>query len=175
LPRGQSVASLCSDTISGRIIAYPTGVMSIPSYPDEQIEWGFSRSGRSLPQEIRVTVDGKVVQVIEDNECTCAAFSDSEHLVTGSSDYSVRLWRVARGSQTGTKVTLLHLMRAHSAEVVCVAASRPWSIIVSGSRDGSAVIWDLNRASYIRSIWHNKGTVVHLAAINDSTVRDFRG
>jgi WD40 repeat protein len=65
------------------------------------------------------------------------------------------------------------MMRVHRDSILCVAASRPWSIIVSGSKDGSAVLWDLNRAVYMRSIWHGEGDTdgVHLATINESTVR----
>ena len=64
-------------------------------------------------------------------------------------------------------------MRVHSDIILCVAASRPWSVIVSGSKDGSAALWDLNRAVYMRSIWHGESGIVgvHLAAINESTVR----
>ena len=63
-------------------------------------------------------------------------------------------------------------MRSHSAPVVCVAATRTWSIVVSGSKDGSAVLWDLNRGTYVRSIWHGHGPnhMVHLVAIHESTV-----
>ena len=64
-------------------------------------------------------------------------------------------------------------MRVHTDEVVCVTASRAWSIVVSGSRDGSAALWDLNRGVYIRSIWHgdgNESNAVNLVTVNESTV-----
>ncbi|KAI0317827.1 beach-domain-containing protein [Amylostereum chailletii] len=166
LGRGQAVKALVFDPIGERIIPHPPGVLSVPTYPHEQIEWGFSRTGRSAARELRVVV----VQVIEGIDCTCAAFPDAENLVTGSSDYIVRLWRVTRTSQ-GTSLTLSNLMRVHSREIVRVSASRPWSLIVTGSADGSAAFWDLNRAVYIRSIWHGEGegAAVHLVAINEST------
>ena len=47
-------------------------------------------------------------------------------------------------------------------------------VVVSGLKDGSAAIWDLNRGMYVRSIWHGEGresTMVNLFAINGSTVR----
>jgi len=122
--------------------------------------------------------------VIEAAFCTCAAFADSDNLVTGSSDHTVRLWRLRRGNQNGsinaisakdgfTSITLSHILRVHTEELLCVAASRAWSVIVSGSKDGSAALWDLNRGIYVRSIWHGEGddsSAVHLAAINESTV-----
>lgn len=62
-------------------------------------------------------------------------------------------------------------MRGHSDKVVCVAASRAWSLIVSGSEDGSAIIWDLNRASYVRSLWHERG--VTGCAVHETSVCPF--
>ena len=123
------------------------------------------------------------MQVIEAAFCTCAAFADSDNLVTGSSDHTVRLWRIHRGSNNGplsaggtrdgsTEITLSHIMRVHTEEVLCVTASRTWSAVASGSKDGSAALWDLNRGMYVRSIWHgeDESSAVHLVAINESTV-----
>lgn len=95
----------------------------------------------------------------------------------------VRLWRVKRGTGNygqhrdnlnSSRLTPTHIMRAHTANVLCVAASRVWSLAVSGSEDGSAVLWDLNRGVYVRSIWHGSGAdaAVHLVSINESTVSD---
>lgn len=150
----------------------PEGVLCLPQYPHEHIEWGHGSA------ELRVVVDHKVVQVVESAFCTCAAFADTTSLATGSSDYTVRLWKISRGphpnsSQTGLRVTLSHIMRIHTDEVVCIAASRAWSLVVSGSKDGSAALWDLNRGVYVRSIWHGDGgelSAVNLVAINESTV-----
>lgn len=178
--------------IGEKIIPCPEGVLCVPLHPHEQVEWGPSRTGGG---ELRVLVDQKVatavaifptyiegfpsplqvVQVVEAAFCTCATFADSDNLITGSSDYTVRLWKVARGSSNppgggSTRVSLTHLMRIHTDEVVCVTASRAWSMVLSGSRDGSAALWDLNRGIYIRSIWHSEGDTVHLVAINESTV-----
>lgn len=122
----------------------------------------------------------EVTQIVEGIECTCATFADSENLITGSQDHIVRLWHVSRsyGSITGPnalRISLSNMMRVHRGTILCVIASRPWSIIVSGSKDGSAALWDLNRAVYMRSIWHGgDGAGVHLAAVNESTVRDPR-
>jgi WD40 repeat protein len=71
------------------------------------------------------------------------------------------------------QVSLSHNMRVHTEEVICVTASWPWSLVVSGSKDGSAVLWDFNRGVYVRSIWHGEkgeSTAVDFVAINESTV-----
>ena len=84
----------------------------------------------------------------------------------------LRLWRLSR-SDGITSMSQTHTLRAHSGPVLCITACKTWSIIVSGSEDGSAVIWDLNRAIYVRSIWHGdtiEHDSVNLVAVNDSTV-----
>ncbi|KAA1472737.1 beach-domain-containing protein [Dentipellis sp. KUC8613] len=173
LPGGAPVRELVVDLIGERVIPHPEGVLSVPGYPHEQVEWGFSRSGRAAARELRVLVDRKVHQVVEGMDCTCAAFADPDNLITGSSDHIVRLWHVSHGTARDSfmHVSLQHLMRLHTHRITCVAASRLWSIIVSGSSDGSAAVWDLNKAIYTTSIWHGKdeGSEVHLAAVNDST------
>ena len=192
---GGAVHTLIYDPVGEKIIPQAAGILSAPSYPHEQVEWGFSRSGRAAASQLRTVVDSQVsychgfsypprlkikqiTQIVEGIECTCATFADSENLITGSKDHIVRLWRVSRGhgSITGPnalRISLSNMMRVHRGTILCVAASRPWSIIVSGSEDGSAALWDLNRAVYMRSIWHGgDGIGVHLAEVNESTVRD---
>ena len=167
-----SVRDLVLDTMGDKLVPCPEGILSVPQYPHESVEW---RIGSA---ELRVVVDHKVVQVVEYAFCTCAVFADASSLITGSSDYTVRLWKVVRGpnpnsSSSAMQVSLSHIMRVHTDEVTCVTASRPWSLVVSGSKDGSAALWDLNRGVYVRSIWHGKGeecTAVDLVAINESTV-----
>ncbi|KAI0300557.1 beach-domain-containing protein [Multifurca ochricompacta] len=161
LHHGSAVQCLSFDPVGEKIIPHPVGVLSVPSRPHEQVEWGFSRSGRTPASQLRTLVDSQVVQVVEGTECTCVAFADSENLITGSKDHIVRLWRVSRGASSNLgasalSISLSNLMRVHRDTVLCVAASRPWSIIVSGSKDGSAVLWDLNKAVYLRSIWHGE-------------------
>lgn len=135
----------------------------------------------------------QVVQTIEATFPTCAAFADQDTLVTGSDDSLVSIWRLSHappsmspfvGSTTAKtrkgqepSLTLVHLLRKHSAPITCLHVSRAWSVAISGSLDGSAILWDLNRGLYIRSIWHVGGdcsiedAAVHLVAINESTVR----
>lgn len=117
----------------------------------------------------------QVIEVVEAVSCICIAFVDSDHFLTGSSDSMLRLWQINR-KDSKTSISRTHLLRAHEAGVLCVATCRSWSIAVSGSEDGTAVIWDLNRAVYVRSIVHKpKGESgekysVYLVAINQSTV-----
>ncbi|KAI9573033.1 hypothetical protein HD554DRAFT_2058344 [Boletus coccyginus] len=168
---------------SGKVIPMPEGLLSPPSRPDEQIQWG--KDGT-----LRVLHHGTVAQTIEAAFPTCAAFADQDTLVTGSDDSLVRIWRLSHvppsttpfvGSTTKARkgqepsLTLVHLLRKHSAPIISLHVSRAWSVAISGSLDGSAILWDLNRGLYVRSIWHAGGdssiedAAVHLVAINEST------
>ncbi|KAK0199746.1 beach-domain-containing protein [Desarmillaria ectypa] len=165
------VHELVFDMIGERIIPCPDGVLCIPHRPHEQIEWGASRVGGG---ELRLLVDNKVAQVIEGSFCNCASFADSDCLVTGCTDYTVRIWKTSRAHNPPLlRLSLSHIMRIHTDIVICVATSRSRSLIVSGSRDGSAALWDLNRGTYVRSIWHSTSdeeqNPVHLVSINEST------
>ena len=126
-----------------------------------------------------ISPPSQVSQEWEFVSCTCGTFVDSDLFISGSSDTILRIWRMYRKDGTVT-MSETHMLRGHSGSVSCVAACRAWSIIVSGSEDGTAIIWDLNRAVYANTIHHRdledveESTGVHCVAINDSTVSYFR-
>lgn len=60
------------------------------------------------------------------------------------------------------------LLYGHTDAVTCLAASPAWSIAVSGSRDRSAIIWDLSRYVYVKHLPDHAGPVATVA-INDLT------
>ena len=110
--------------------------------------------------------------MIESVPCNCVVFADVENMASGGDDHTVRLWKLIRSYGVPLHIMISHVMRGHKEPVVSLTASRTWSIVVSGSKDGSAIIWDLNRGTYVASIWHgnDKRHEVHLVAINESTV-----
>lgn len=122
--------------------------------------------------QISLTFAPQVVQVIESVPCNSVAFADGENMASGGSDHTVRLWKLIRSYGVPLRIAVSHVMRGHRESVTCVAASRTWSIVASGSKDGSAIVWDLNSGTYVASIWHGSDERhgVHLVAINESTV-----
>ncbi|KAG9311479.1 hypothetical protein JVU11DRAFT_8594 [Chiua virens] len=196
------VACIAQDG-GGKVIPMPEGLLSPPLRPDEQVQWGKDDALRllhhgtvsaapSLPFENDGQHLFQVVQTMEATFPTCATFADQDTLATGSDDSSVRIWRLSHATPTTSSpfmssttaksrrgqepsLSLVHLLRKHSAPVTCIHASRAWSVVISGSLDGSAIVWDLNRGLYVRSIWHSEGdksiedSAVHLVTINEST------
>jgi len=76
----------------------------------------------------------------------------------------VCIYRVQQGKQ----LTLSKRLCGHTGAVTCIFASRPHSVIVSGSEDQTCIIWDLNRLSYVRQLTNHEGPV-SCVAIHDVT------
>jgi len=55
-----TVRELILDNIGEKIIPCPEGVLCVPLYPHEQVEWGPRRVGIRGGGELRVVVDQKV-------------------------------------------------------------------------------------------------------------------
>ncbi|KAK4047592.1 beige protein-like 1 [Microbotryomycetes sp. JL221] len=109
---------------------------------------------------------------------SCAVFADSKTFVTGSTDTTVCLWRCywksgsssssSSSSSTTAVFQQIESLRGHEKRVICVAASRAFSIVVSGSSDQTAIVWDLNRRKFVHHLTGHEASV-HLVAICDTT------
>lgn len=97
---------------------------------------------------------------------SCATFLDQDSLITGSADSKIRIWKVTHREYTA--LSLSYILSGHRGKVTCITASKAWSSIASGSEDGLVMLWEPNRAQYVRSIEHN--SPVNFLAINESTV-----
>ena len=79
---------------------------------------------------------------------------DSGLLVTaGSEDCAVCVWK-AEPSSTGVfgDYAFQAAMYGHSQPVCCLAVSRAFSLIASGSSDSTVIMWDLNRKQAVRQL-----------------------
>ncbi|XP_053688917.1 WD repeat and FYVE domain-containing protein 3 isoform X2 [Sabethes cyaneus] len=61
-----------------------------------------------------------------------------------------------------------HTLHGHTDAVTCLTASTAFNIIVSGSKDRSAIIWDMSRYKYVRQLSNHVG-VVAAVSINELT------
>lgn len=103
---------------------------------------------------------GRVVSVVESNhhdEVLCAHMPPGARvLVTGGSAALVKVWGVSGTGAPGDRgrpgLWLRAQLHGHTGPVLCLALSPEWSVIASGSADGSVILWDLNRLCYIRSL-----------------------
>ncbi|XP_040570676.1 WD repeat and FYVE domain-containing protein 3 isoform X2 [Lepeophtheirus salmonis] len=60
------------------------------------------------------------------------------------------------------------LLYGHTDAVTCLTASPSWNIAVSGSRDRTAIVWDLSRYAYVKHLVGHIGPIAAVA-INELT------
>ncbi|GJJ12773.1 hypothetical protein Clacol_007018 [Clathrus columnatus] len=153
------VMQLSVDVFSDKILPSQDFTLHVPGHPHEHVAWNF------LDYSLRIYSDKKMVRCYELAHPSCAVFPDQDSLVTGSTDSKVRVWKVTHREHT--TLSLSYILTGHRGRIISITASRAWSLIVSGGEDGLVMLWELNRAQYVRSITHN--SPVSFVAINEST------
>lgn len=53
---------------------------------------------------------------------------------------------------TSDNIALIAELNGHDGAVTCLKVSSDWSLVLSGSRDGTVIVWDSNHARYIRQL-----------------------
>ena len=68
------------------------------------------------------------------------------------------------------QLQLKHTLHGHTDAVTCIAVSTAYNIIVSGSKDQTCIIWDINKMVFVRQLQEHTSSVT-MAVINQSNVR----
>lgn len=162
---GEQVYTMYTPREGEKATCAPSQQLLIPPTHQYCVAWGFADGSLRAYQ----TDTKKLIGLFESMhlECiSCACFTDSRTFVTGGTDAVVCIWKLTYGKTIDFKFT--ECLRGHSKSVTAIAASRTFSIIVSGSEDNSCIVWDLNRATYVRQLRGHDGPV-QLVAINNVT------
>ncbi|KAI9028612.1 hypothetical protein DFJ74DRAFT_495541 [Hyaloraphidium curvatum] len=165
----QPVKSLA--ILNDKVVAFGPGRAKVPNPPGQAaigtryLEWGYVDGSARIYQMETDRLVG-VFEGLHTGQLTCAQFADDKTLVIGGADTVVTVWRVRQSKQV--ELTLLYVMRGHRSAIACVAVSRPYNLIVTGAiEDCFALVWDLNRLTYVRHLQHPEP--ITLAIVNDTT------
>ncbi|KAF1806671.1 hypothetical protein V8B55DRAFT_1592602 [Mucor lusitanicus] len=94
-----------------------------------------------------------------DEHIGTACFIDSRiYLATNDTDNLVFIWQVKNEKKTAN-FSLLECLKTHSSVVITTAASRTYNILVTVSENKTAIIWDLNRKLYVKTLGGHKNGV----------------
>lgn len=96
-----------------------------------------------------------------DSAINSVAFSpDGQTVATGTSDGTVRLWRVSDG-------TLIHTLEMHTRPVSGITFSQEGTLLISGSRDRTVNIWRVSDGSLLDQIVERSSEIFTLAISPD--------
>ncbi|CAK6442252.1 unnamed protein product [Pipistrellus nathusii] len=97
---------------------------------------------------------------------SCAWVSDSCQLFTGSRCGVITAYanRMTGGPPSEIEMESQVHLYGHTEEVTSLCVCKPYSILISVSRDGTCVIWDLNRLCYVQTLAGHKSPVTAVSA-----------
>ncbi|XP_059215445.1 WD repeat- and FYVE domain-containing protein 4 [Centropristis striata] len=101
-------------------------------------------------------------------ETLCAACPNPTTIVTAGSSTVVCVWDVAINKDKLTHMKLRQPLYGHTDSVTCLAVSEVHSMIVSGSRDLTCILWDMEELSYVTQLTGHP-TSISALAINELT------
>lgn len=102
----------------------------------------------------------------ESVEVTCCACADSLTVFTGSSTGKICVWDL---SERHPRFRFRRTLTAHVEAITTLVACSSQTLLVSGSRDGTAVLWHLSACTFIRQLRPHPCSVTTVA-VNDITV-----
>ncbi|NXA37739.1 LYST regulator, partial [Eudromia elegans] len=97
---------------------------------------------------------------------SCAWVPDSCQLFTGSKSGVITAYMNRFTSNTPSEIEMesqVHLY-GHTAAITSLFVCKPYSIMISVSKDGTCIIWDLNRLCYVQSLAGHKSPVTAVSA-----------
>lgn len=105
----------------------------------------------------------------ESAEITCCACGDSRTIFTGSSTGKVCVWDL---TERHPRIRFRRTLTAHTEAITALVACSAQTLLVSGSRDGTAITWHLSALTFIRQLRPHPSSVTAVA-VNDTTVSCF--
>lgn len=101
-----------------------------------------------------------------------AAFASPTLLITVSPLGVITAWRLTvkgSGSRRGeVQFSREATLRGHDKPVTCMAVSAAWNILVTGTPDGNAMVWDTSQLRYTRTLQTPSTSPIKLVGINES-------
>ncbi|XP_015271110.1 PREDICTED: WD repeat and FYVE domain-containing protein 3 [Gekko japonicus] len=98
----------------------------------------------------------------------CSICPNPKLVITGGTSTVVCVWEMGTSKEKAKALTLKQALLGHTETVTCLTASLAYHIIVSGSRDRTCIIWDLNKLSFVTQLRGHRAPVSALC-INELT------
>nr|XP_018262052.1 uncharacterized protein I303_05067 [Kwoniella dejecticola CBS 10117]OBR84210.1 hypothetical protein I303_05067 [Kwoniella dejecticola CBS 10117] len=141
--------------------------LSVPAHPHLSLQYGFTDGS------IRVYYqESALIHLVEGIYVDDAIFASPSLLITVSGQGVLTAWRLTiksggyrRGDASLQREATL---RGHVGKITCLAANTSWSLLVSGSDDGTAMVWDTNKLRYTRTLQTGNKEPIKFCTINEA-------
>ncbi|KAK0399841.1 hypothetical protein QR680_003241 [Steinernema hermaphroditum] len=137
-----------------KILVSPTKFMSW-GFPDRSIRMGSLDSDKSVC----------ILETCDNTEMTCVACVDVRTIVSGSTTGTITVWAL---SEKVPKLRVKKFLNAHTDAVTALIACSAHTVLVSASRDTTAILWHMSTLTFIRQLRPHPGPV-SAVAINENT------
>ncbi|KAL6443583.1 hypothetical protein ACFW04_001612 [Cataglyphis niger] len=150
--------------IDKAVLAVEQNKTLIPPSYNKYVAWGFAdhslRIGNYDSDKAIFVGEALMQSSGEIVACVCPS---SKLIVTAGTSSVVTVWEYAK-----RQLSIKQCLYGHTDAVTCLSSSPAYNVIVSGSRDGTAIIWDLSRCLFVRQLRGHAGPVAAVA-INELT------
>ncbi|XP_034186854.1 WD repeat and FYVE domain containing 3 bchs isoform X3 [Osmia lignaria lignaria] len=150
--------------IDKAVLAVEQNKTLIPPAYNKYVAWGFAdhslRIGNYDSDKAIFVCEAMIQSSGEIVACVCPS---SKSIVTAGTSSVVTVWEY-----TKRQLSIKQCLYGHTDAVTCLSSSPAYNVIVSGSRDGTAIIWDLSRCLFVRQLRGHAGPVAAVA-INELT------
>ncbi|KAM9447222.1 WD repeat and FYVE domain-containing protein 3 isoform 4-T5 [Clarias gariepinus] len=161
-PVGQIV---CTDK---GILAVEQNKVLVPPAWNKTFAWGYA----DLSCRLANYESDKAVIVYEClsewAQILCAICPNPKLVITGGTSTAICVWETSPSKEKAKTLTLKQALLGHTDAVTCLTASSAYHIVVSGSRDRTCIIWDLNKLSFVTQLRGHRAPVSALC-INELT------
>ncbi|XP_053559369.1 WD repeat and FYVE domain-containing protein 3 isoform X2 [Bombina bombina] len=161
-PVGQIV---CTD--KGILAVEQNKVLTPPTW-NKSFAWGYA----DLSCRLGTYESDKAVVVYEClsewGQILCAICPNPKMVITGGTSTVICVWEMGTSKEKAKTLTLKQALIGHTDTVTCLTASLAYHIVVSGSRDRTCIIWDLNKLAFVTQLRGHRAPVSALC-INELT------
>ncbi|XP_018577977.1 WD repeat and FYVE domain-containing protein 3 [Anoplophora glabripennis] len=148
------------------LLAVEQNKVLMPPTFNKYVAWGFADHSLRIgnyDSDKAVFVSESVIQ--NNSEILTCVCPSPKLIVTAGTSSVVTVWEYEARKKS---LSIKHSLYAHTDAVTCLAASPAYNVIVSGSRDCTAIIWDLSRGVFVRQLRGHAGPIAAVA-VNDLT------
>ncbi|KAG7214326.1 hypothetical protein INR49_023143 [Caranx melampygus] len=161
-PVGQIV---CTDK---GILAVEQNKVLVPPTWSKTFAWGYA----DLSCRLANYESDKALVVYEClsewGQILCAICPNPKLVITGGTSTAICVWETGTSKERAKSLALKQALLGHTDAVTCLTASSAYHIVVSGSRDRTCIVWDLNKLSFVTQLRGHRAPVSALC-INELT------